>query len=64
MASYKLRGNNFISCLNYGQAAAALHISSTIKQRNKILEKDILDLIIKTKHKKINLWGLLGSLTP
>ena len=49
MASYKLRGNNFISCLNYGQAAAALHISSTIKQRNKILEKDILDLIIKNK---------------
>ncbi len=49
MASYKLRGNNFFSCLNYGQAAAALHISSTIKQRNKILEKDILDLIIKNK---------------
>ena len=49
MASYKLRGNNFISCLNYGQAAAALHISSTIKQRNKILENDILDLINKNK---------------
>ena len=49
MASYRLKGNNIISCLNYGQAAAALHISSEIKQRDKIVEKDILDLIIKNK---------------
>ena len=49
MASYRLKGNNIISCLNYGQAAAALHISSKIRHRDKITEKDILDLIIKNK---------------
>ena len=49
MASYRLKGNNIISSLNYGQAAAALHISSKIRHRDKITEKDILDLIIKNK---------------
>ena len=33
----------------FGQAAAALHISSKIRHRDKITEKDILDLIIKNK---------------
>ena len=49
MASYRLKGNNIISCLNYGQAAAALHISSKIRHRDTITEKDVLDLIIKNK---------------
>ncbi len=49
MASYRLKGNNIISCLHYGQAAAALHISSKIRHRDTITEKDVLDLIIKNK---------------
>ena len=49
MAAYRLKGNNIISCLNYGQAAAALHISSKIRHRDTITEKDVLDLIIKNK---------------
>ena len=49
LAAHRLKGNNFLSCLNYGQAAAALHISSEIRERNQIFEKDILDLIAKSK---------------
>ena len=49
MLEFLAKRNNIISSLNYGQAAAALHISSKIRHREKITEKDILDLIIKNK---------------
>ena len=42
LAAGRLAGRNFESALNYAQAAAALHVSTPLEKRSKLLPEDVL----------------------
>ena len=47
LAASRLAGKNFESALNYAQAAAALHVSTTIENRSKLSPEDVLRFLQK-----------------